>query len=81
MKSDVITIEFVSMNETLETPSKKKKLLKDMDVQKLTGIAQRLFKTGRKIPILSIQSKVSVLNIQSINHNNYLFPNLVMCAN
>ncbi|KAK0085825.1 hypothetical protein PV325_004352 [Microctonus aethiopoides] len=57
MKSDVITIEFVSMNETLETSSKKKKLLKDMDVQKLTGIAQRLFKTGRKIPILSIQSK------------------------
>ncbi|XP_015124320.1 tubulin-specific chaperone E isoform X2 [Diachasma alloeum] len=60
MKSDVIIIEFVSMNDSLQGKCVKRKVLKEMDVQKLTGIAQRLFKIGGKIPILSfVQSKLS----------------------
>ncbi|XP_063995172.1 tubulin-specific chaperone E [Diachasmimorpha longicaudata] len=60
MKADVITVEFVSMNDSLQEKCVKRKVLKEMDVQKLTGIAQRLFKIGGKIPILSfVQSKLS----------------------
>ncbi|XP_011304811.1 tubulin-specific chaperone E [Fopius arisanus] len=60
MKSDVITVEFVSMNEASQGKSVKRKVLNEMEVQKLTGIAQRLFKIGGKIPILSfVQSKLS----------------------
>ncbi|XP_034940135.1 tubulin-specific chaperone E [Chelonus insularis] len=53
MKSDLITVEFICMNESSQCSSVKKKLLKEMDVQKLTGLVQRIFKTRGKIPKLS----------------------------
>ena len=53
MKSHVITVEFVCPNDPLQTKTITRKLLKDMDVQKVTGLAQRIFKTGGKIPTLS----------------------------
>ncbi|KAF7993113.1 hypothetical protein HCN44_005894 [Aphidius gifuensis] len=53
MESNVITVEFVCMNEQTTQKSTKRKLMKDMDVQKLTGLAQKLFQTGRKVPKLS----------------------------
>lgn len=60
MKSDVITVEFVSTNVESKVKNVKRKLLKDMDVQKLTGLVQRMFRIAGKIPKLSlIQSNVS----------------------
>ncbi|KAL6265270.1 tubulin-specific chaperone E [Pogonomyrmex barbatus] len=49
--SNVITVDFVCPDD----PSHKikRKLFKDMDVQKMIGVAQRLFKTDGKIPTLS----------------------------
>lgn len=64
MESNVITVEFVCMNEQTTQKSAKRKLMKDMDVQKLTGLAQKLFQTGRKVPKLSfVQPNVSLLKI------------------
>lgn len=76
MESDVITVEFICMNGSTKTTaatttqkSTKRKLLKDMDVQKLTGLAQRLFKTGRKVPKLSfVQPNVSKTIICFLNY-------------
>ncbi|XP_008544109.1 tubulin-specific chaperone E [Microplitis demolitor] len=54
MKSDVITVEFVSTNVESKVKNVKRKLLKDMDVQKLTGLVQRMFRIAGKIPKLSL---------------------------
>lgn len=53
MVSDVITVEFLCPNDPVQTKTITRKLLKDMDVQKVTGLAQRIFRTGGKIPTLS----------------------------
>ena len=59
MASNVITVEFVCPNDPNQPKGIKRKLLKDMNVQKVVGLAQRLFKTGGKIPELSfVQQKV-----------------------
>lgn len=56
MVSNVITVEFVcpdNPNYAVASRGVKRKLLKDMEVQKVIGLAQRLFRTGGKIPRLS----------------------------
>ncbi|XP_015599649.1 tubulin-specific chaperone E isoform X2 [Cephus cinctus] len=53
MMSNVISVEFVCPKDQGQNKGIKRKLLKDMEVQKVTGLAQRLFKTGGKIPVLS----------------------------
>ncbi|EFN86898.1 tubulin-specific chaperone E [Harpegnathos saltator] len=53
MVSNVITVEFLCPDDPRQPRGIKRKLLKDMEVQKMIGIAQRLFKTGGKIPALS----------------------------
>ncbi|EGI66346.1 Tubulin-specific chaperone E [Acromyrmex echinatior] len=53
MISNVITVEFVCPDDPHQPRGIKRKLLKDMEVQKMIGLAQRLFKTGGKIPALS----------------------------
>ncbi|CAL1685652.1 unnamed protein product [Lasius platythorax] len=57
MVSNVITVEFVCPNDPHQPRGIKRKLLKDMEVQKMIGLAQRLFKTGGKIPVLSFISQ------------------------
>ncbi|KAJ8678996.1 hypothetical protein QAD02_014783 [Eretmocerus hayati] len=52
LSSNVITVEFICPDDENIKPVKKK-LLKNMDVQKLAGIAQRLFRINGKIPTLS----------------------------
>lgn len=60
MVSNVITVEFVCPDHLDQPKGIKRKLLKDMEVQKVIGLAQRLFKTGGKIPNLSfIQQNLS----------------------
>lgn len=60
MVSNVISVEFACPNDPSQSEGIKRKLLKDMDVQKVTGLAQRLFKTRGKIPTLSfVQQEVS----------------------
>lgn len=59
MASNVITVEFTCPNDPSQPKGVKRKLLKDMNVQKVIGLAQRLFKTGGKMPELSfVQQKV-----------------------
>ncbi|XP_076761098.1 glyoxalase 1 isoform X1 [Xylocopa sonorina] len=53
MVSNVITVEFVCPDHPNQPRGIKRKLLKDMEVQKVIGLAQRLFRTGGKIPRLS----------------------------
>lgn len=53
MMSNVITVEFVCPDNPNHSSIIRRKLLKDMDVQKVTGLAQRLFKTEGRIPTLS----------------------------
>jgi len=53
MVSNVIMVEFVCPDDPRQPRGIKRKLLKDMEVQKLIGLVQRLFKTGGKIPALS----------------------------
>ncbi|XP_012135137.2 glyoxalase 1 [Megachile rotundata] len=57
MISNVITVEFVCPDHPNQPKGIKRKLLKDMEVQKVIGIAQRLFKTGGKILSLSFIQK------------------------
>ncbi|XP_058793818.1 tubulin-specific chaperone E [Phymastichus coffea] len=52
LSSNVITVEFICPDDP-NIKRIKKKLLKNMDVQKLMGIVQRLFKIHGKIPVLS----------------------------
>ncbi|XP_015429023.1 PREDICTED: tubulin-specific chaperone E [Dufourea novaeangliae] len=60
MISNVITVEFVCPDHANQPRGVKRKLLKDMEVQKVIGLAQRLFRTGGKIPSLSfIQHNLS----------------------
>jgi len=62
MISNVITVEFVCPDDPHQPRGIKRKLLKDMEVQKMIGLAQRLFKTGGKIPVLSfIPRNVSLM--------------------
>jgi len=59
LSSNVITVEFVCPDNP-NIKSIKKKLLKNMDVQKLMGVVQRLFRINGKIPTLSfVRPKVS----------------------
>lgn len=61
MVSNVITVEFVCPDHPNQPRGIKRKLLKDMEVQKVIGLAQRLFRTGGKIPRLSfIQQNVII---------------------
>ncbi|XP_012522074.1 tubulin-specific chaperone E isoform X2 [Monomorium pharaonis] len=53
MVSNVITVEFVCPDDPHQPKGIKRKLLKDMEVQKMIGLVQRLFKTSGKIPTLS----------------------------
>jgi len=65
MISNVITVEFVCPDDSRQPRGIKRKLLKDMEVQKMIGLAQRLFKTGGKIPALSfIPRNVSFFRVQ-----------------
>ncbi|EZA50346.1 hypothetical protein DMN91_003520 [Ooceraea biroi] len=57
MISNVITVEFLCPDDPRQPRGIKRKLLKDMEVQKMIGLAQRLFKTGGKIPVLSFISQ------------------------
>ncbi|CAK9804115.1 Tubulin-specific chaperone E [Anthophora quadrimaculata] len=60
MISNVITVEFVCPDHPNQPRGIKRKLLKDMEVQKVIGLVQRLFRTGGKIPVLSfIQQNLS----------------------
>ncbi|CAK9819096.1 Tubulin-specific chaperone E [Anthophora plagiata] len=60
MISNVITVEFVCPDHPNQPRGIKRKLLKDMEVQKVIGLVQRLFRTGGKIPVLSfIQPNLS----------------------
>ncbi|XP_076619863.1 glyoxalase 1 isoform X1 [Colletes latitarsis] len=60
MVSNVITVEFVCPDHPDQPRGIKRKLLKDMEVQKVIGLTQRLFRTGGKIPSLSfIQHNLS----------------------
>ncbi|KAH0541049.1 tubulin-specific chaperone E [Cotesia glomerata] len=54
MKSDVITVEFVSSNVESKVQNVKRKVMKDMNVQKVMGLVQRIFKISGKIPTLSL---------------------------
>ncbi|KAG8042094.1 hypothetical protein G9C98_000085 [Cotesia typhae] len=54
MKSDVITVEFVSSNVESKVQNVKRKIMKDMNVQKVMGLVQRIFKISGKIPTLSL---------------------------
>lgn len=64
MVSNVITVEFVCPDDPRQPRGIKRKLLKDMEVQKMIGLAQRLFKTGGKIPALSfIPRNVSLTHL------------------
>ncbi|XP_012277540.1 tubulin-specific chaperone E isoform X2 [Orussus abietinus] len=51
--SNVIFVEFVCPDDPTQSKGIKRKLLKDMELQKVCGLVQRLFKTGGKIPILT----------------------------
>ncbi|KAH0951299.1 hypothetical protein HN011_002077 [Eciton burchellii] len=57
MITNVITVEFVCLDDLHQPREIKRKLFKDMEVQKMIGLVQRLFKTGGKIPILSFISQ------------------------
>ncbi|XP_053973268.1 tubulin-specific chaperone E isoform X1 [Hylaeus volcanicus] len=60
MVSNVITVEFLCPDHPNQPRGIKRKLLKDMEVQKVIGLTQRLFRTGGKIPSLSfIQHNLS----------------------
>lgn len=60
LSSNVITVEFRCPDDPNIKPIKKK-LLKNMDVHKLMGIVQRLFRINGKLPILSfVRPKVIV---------------------
>ena len=60
MASNVITVKFLCPDDPSQPGGVKRKLLKDMDVQKVTGLAQKLFKSYGKIPSLSfVQHDVS----------------------
>lgn len=65
MVSNVITVEFLCPGTpNYETIGIKRKLLKDMELQKVLGLVQRLFKKGGKIPTLSfVQQNVCIPNI------------------
>lgn len=74
MVSNVITVEFLCPGTpNYESIGIKRKLLKDMELQKVLGLVQRLFKKG-KIPTLSfVQKNVRIptnLTIQLINNCN-----------
>lgn len=76
MKSDVLTLEFVNMNESPSGQGIKRKVMKEMDVQKLVGMAKRVFKVSGTVPTLSfVQSNVSkidtIFQIQIFNFANY----------
>lgn len=69
MVSNVITVQFVCPDHPNQPRGIKRKLLKDMEVQKVIGLAQRLFKTGGKIPALSfIQQNVTLIVSMCINY-------------
>ncbi|XP_046627613.1 tubulin-specific chaperone E [Neodiprion virginianus] len=53
MGSNVISVEFICPDDPNQPQRVRRKLLKDMEVQKVVGIVQRLFKTSGKIPTLS----------------------------
>ncbi|OAD56160.1 Tubulin-specific chaperone E [Eufriesea mexicana] len=56
----LVSMEFVCPDHPNQPRGIKRKLLKDMEVQKVIGLAQRLFRTGGKIPRLSfIQQNLS----------------------
>lgn len=60
LSSNVITVEFVCPDDP-NIKSIKKKILKNMDVQKLMGIVTRLFRINGKIPTLSfVRPRVSI---------------------
>lgn len=68
MVSNVITVEFLCPDDSHQPRGIKRKLLKDMEVQKIIGLAQRLFKTGGKIPALSfISQDVSLILLDEKN--------------
>lgn len=66
MLSNVITVEFLCPDDPRQPRGIKRKLLKDMEVQKMIGLAQRLFKTGGKIPALSFIPQNVSLTIQRV---------------
>lgn len=68
MISNVITVEFVCPDHLDQPKGIKRKLLKDMEVQKVIGLAQRLFKTGGKIPNLSFIQQNVILTF----YNSYI---------
>ncbi|XP_066585761.1 tubulin-specific chaperone E [Prorops nasuta] len=57
MMSNVINVEFISLDDPIKPTVIKRKLLKNIEVQKIIGLTQRLFKTGGKIPTLSFKQK------------------------
>ena len=73
MVSNVITVEFVCPDHLDQPKGIKRKLLKDMEVQKVIGLAQRLFKTGGKIPNLSFIQQNVILTFYYIFFLYYFF--------
>lgn len=74
MVSNVITVEFICPNDPHQLKGIKRKLLKDMEVQKVIGLAQRLFKTGGRIPTLSfVQQDVSVTFVIANVKNEFYY--------
>lgn len=73
MVSNVITVEFVCPDHLDQPKGIKRKLLKDMEVQKVIGLAQRLFKTGGKIPNLSFIKQNVILTFYNLYIFYYIF--------
>lgn len=79
MVSNVITVEFVCPDDPRQPRGIKRKLLKDMEVQKMIGLVQRLFKTGGKIPTLSfISQDVSLILLEEKNIFKHTY---TLCTN
>lgn len=71
MISNVITVEFVCSDNPNQPRGIKRKLLKDMEVQKVIGLAQRLFRTGGKIPRLSFIQQNVIIIFYNLYNNEF----------
>ncbi|XP_012251255.2 tubulin-specific chaperone E isoform X2 [Athalia rosae] len=73
MGSNVISVEFMCPDDPNQPQKVRRKLLKDMEVQKVVGLVQRLFKTNGKIPTLSfVQHKLNGVEINLDKPLQYL---------
>lgn len=65
MGSNVISVEFTCPDDPNQPQKVRRKLLKDMEVQKVVGLVQRLFKTSGKIPTLSFKPRTVRIPVEN----------------